>query len=111
MPRIGVVLGSTRPNRLSATVAASVVEQLSAYGEIDLIDLAEVGLPFYDEPKPAAAGEPVKLVEVEGVQLQFGGELSVQGVWDPEASRDLPARFTAMAERLVGAIPAAPATA
>ena len=59
MPRIGVVLGSTRPNRLSATVAASVVEQLSAYGEIDLIDLAEVGLPFYDEPKPAAAGEPV----------------------------------------------------
>lgn len=183
MPRIGVVLGSTRPNRISATVAASVVEQLSAYGEIDLIDLAEVGLPFYDEPKPAAAGEPVhehtkawgrrvepldavvivtpeynagypavlknaidflyaqwqgkpvavvaygwhggrrvmtaltpvlanvKLVEVEGVQLQFGGELSVQGVWDPEASRDLPARFTAMAERLVGAIPAAPATA
>ena len=53
----------------------------------------------------------VKLVEVEGVQLQFGGELSVQGVWDPEASRDLPARFTAMAERLVGAIPAASATA
>jgi len=53
MPRIGVILGSTRPNRLSATVAARVLDSLSAYGEIDLIDLAEVDLPFYDEPKPA----------------------------------------------------------
>lgn len=183
MPRIGLILGSTRPNRLSATVAARVLDSLSAYGEIDLIDLAEVELPFYDEPKPAAAGDPVhehtlawgrrvepldafvivtpeynagypavlknaidflyaqwqgkpvavvaygwhggrrvmaalspvlanvKLVEVEGVQLQFGAELTAQGAWDADATDDLATRFSAMGERLVAAVaaPAAPA--
>ena len=186
MSRIGVIVGSTRPNRVSPLAAERVLgraKSVLADHSVELIDLADVNLPFFDEALPPAAGpganphttawaarvaeydgfvivtpeynagypavlknaidflyaqwqgKPVavvaygwhggrrvmtaltpvlanvKLVEVEGVQLQFGGELSVQGVWDPEASRDLPARFTAMAERLVGAIPAAPATA
>lgn len=58
MPRIGIIVGSTRPNRLSTTVAARVAEALAATGDLDVIDLAEVNLPFYDEPLPAAAGQP-----------------------------------------------------
>ncbi len=58
MTRIGIIVGSTRPNRLSTTVAARVADAFATTGDLDIIDLAEVNLPFYDEPLPAAAGQP-----------------------------------------------------
>jgi NAD(P)H-dependent FMN reductase len=59
--RLAVVTGSTRPGRRSAMVAEWVLEQARAHFaeapvEVELIDLAEVGLPLLDEPVPAAIG-------------------------------------------------------
>ena len=59
--RLAVVTGSTRPGRRSAMVAEWVLEQARAHltdapVQIELVDLAEVGLPLLDEPVPAAIG-------------------------------------------------------
>lgn len=62
--KIGVIIGSTRPNRVGGTVGSWVADQVrradNVPGEpgiaVDLIDLAEVGLPFMDEPREAATG-------------------------------------------------------
>ncbi|WP_017615113.1 NADPH-dependent FMN reductase [Nocardiopsis salina] len=53
MPRLGVIVASNRPGRVALPVAdwfTPVAEQHGAF-EVDLIDLAEVDLPFLDEPK------------------------------------------------------------
>ena len=56
--RIGIIIGSTRPDRVGGRVGAWVEDQVrrAGAGEVDLIDLAEVALPFLDEPEPAASG-------------------------------------------------------
>jgi NAD(P)H-dependent FMN reductase len=55
MVRLAVVTGSVRPGRKGAAVASWVVEvgqQIDA--PIELVDLADIGLPLLDEPVPAA---------------------------------------------------------
>jgi NAD(P)H-dependent FMN reductase len=51
-PRLGVIIARTRPGRLAAPVAESLTAAPTGHGglEVDVIDLAEVGLPFLDEP-------------------------------------------------------------
>ncbi len=51
-PRLGVVVVSTRPGRVGPAVARWFRDAAERHGgfAIDLIDLAEVGLPFLDEP-------------------------------------------------------------
>jgi NAD(P)H-dependent FMN reductase len=58
-PRIAVVIGSTRPTRICADVAAWTLAaaQRSSPLRYELLDLAEVGLPFLDEPLKAALGQ------------------------------------------------------
>ncbi|HLS43992.1 MAG TPA: NAD(P)H-dependent oxidoreductase [Ornithinicoccus sp.] len=54
--KIGVVVSSSRPNRIGPKVAQWVTE-LAPYGtEVDIIDLAEVDLPFLPEPELPATG-------------------------------------------------------
>lgn len=49
--KIGIILGSNRPNRIGGDVANWVKKAMEhADLEIDIIDLAEVNLPFLDEP-------------------------------------------------------------
>lgn len=51
-PVLQIIIASTRPGRVGLPVATwftSRAQQREAF-EIDLIDLAEVGLPFLDEP-------------------------------------------------------------
>ncbi|WP_017539881.1 NADPH-dependent FMN reductase [Nocardiopsis halophila] len=66
-PRVAVVIGSTRPEsrdgvagieRKGAAVGRWVLEKASAHGgaEYELVDLAEVGLPMFDEPLPPILG-------------------------------------------------------
>jgi len=57
--KIGVVVGSTRPRRICGPIAGWVLETAREEGSLDyaLIDLAEVGLPFLDEPLMAALGQ------------------------------------------------------
>jgi NAD(P)H-dependent FMN reductase len=55
-PKVAIIIGSNRPNRICPTIATWVKEQMTRNDlEIDTIDLAEIKLPFLDEPeKPAA---------------------------------------------------------
>ena len=56
-PRIGIIIGSTRPTRICRTVAEWAQGKLQRDGlTFDLVDLAEIGLPFLDEPDIPAHG-------------------------------------------------------
>ncbi|MEE4544884.1 NAD(P)H-dependent oxidoreductase [Streptomyces sp. V4-01] len=53
MAKLGIIVASTRPGRVGLPVAQWFEEEARAHGgfdEIDLIDLAEVALPFMNEP-------------------------------------------------------------
>jgi len=52
MPKLHVILASTRPGRAGEPIADWFVARARAHGafEVELIDLAEVNLPFVDEP-------------------------------------------------------------
>jgi NAD(P)H-dependent FMN reductase len=56
---IAVVIGSTRANRICGGIAAWVRDALQEQSALryDLVDLAEVDLPFLDEPLMAALGQ------------------------------------------------------
>jgi NAD(P)H-dependent FMN reductase len=56
--RVAVIIGSTRPMRISAPIAEWVREHLQDGSPLhyELLDLAEVDLPFLDEPLMAALG-------------------------------------------------------
>ena len=57
--RIAVILGSTRSTRKSDKVGKWVMERAVEREdfEAELVDLAEQGLPIFDEPKPPGAGD------------------------------------------------------
>jgi NAD(P)H-dependent FMN reductase len=51
-PVLQIILGSTRPGRKGAALGHWITEAAVGHGgfEVELIDLAEVGLPLLDEP-------------------------------------------------------------
>jgi NAD(P)H-dependent FMN reductase len=57
--RIGVVIGSTRPTRICAGIAEWIRDAAQEESPLhyELIDLAEIDLPFLDEPLKAALRE------------------------------------------------------
>ena len=59
MPRIGIILGSTRPNRNGEQVAQWVLELASQRedAQFELVDLRDYPLPHLDEAVPAAFGQ------------------------------------------------------
>jgi NAD(P)H-dependent FMN reductase len=58
-PRVAVVVGSTRPSRICPGIASWVQQAAQEESPLlyELIDLAEVNLPFLDEPLKAALGQ------------------------------------------------------
>ena len=56
--RIAVVTASTRPTRVGPNVTEWVMGQLRGRDDAayEVVDLAQVGLPFLDEPEPASSG-------------------------------------------------------
>jgi NAD(P)H-dependent FMN reductase len=58
MTRIGIILGSTRPNRLGEQVATWVYENANQRddAEFELIDLRDFPLPHLDEPLAPSLG-------------------------------------------------------
>src|SRR5277367_5465953 len=58
LPRIAVVIGSNRPQRICPEIAAWVQQALRANEllDVDLVDLQELDLPFLDEPLMASRG-------------------------------------------------------
>ena len=59
MTRIGIILGSTRPNRNGEQVAQWVYEIASrrSDAEYELVDLRDYPLPHLDEPLPPSMGQ------------------------------------------------------
>ena len=59
MTRIGIILGSTRPNRKGEQVAKWVFDVASRYhdAEFELVDLRDYPLPHLDEPLPPSFGQ------------------------------------------------------
>jgi len=55
---VAVILGSTRPNRHSEPVARWVMDRAALRTDVkaELIDLAQVDLPLFDEPMPPIMG-------------------------------------------------------
>lgn len=52
MPRLQIVIASTRPGRVGERFARWFESQARAHGgfDVEVVDLAEVALPFFDEP-------------------------------------------------------------
>jgi NAD(P)H-dependent FMN reductase len=52
--KVGILLGSTRQNRISPAIAAWVETKIAKHPDLsaELIDLKEIDLPFFDEPTP-----------------------------------------------------------
>lgn len=61
MANIKVIIGSTRTNRFGVQPAEWLMELTKEYTSdtFELIDLAEVNLPFLDEPQPPSLGNYV----------------------------------------------------
>lgn len=59
MPRIAIILGSTRPNRNGEQVAKWVLDVASSRddAEYELVDLRDYPLPHLDEPLPPSLGQ------------------------------------------------------
>lgn len=57
MTKLGILISSSRPNRISAKVAQWVSSAAAERFEIDLIDLHEIALPAFDEPFAPMAGQ------------------------------------------------------
>ncbi|MFL6163511.1 MAG: NADPH-dependent FMN reductase [Jatrophihabitantaceae bacterium] len=59
MTRIGIILGSTRPNRNGEQVANWVLDNATRRddAEFELIDLRDYPLPHLDEPMPPSLGQ------------------------------------------------------
>ena len=60
VPILNVIVASTRPDRVGGQIGdwfARVAREHSGF-EVRVVDLAELKLPFLDEPRPALEGQP-----------------------------------------------------
>ncbi|RKN45975.1 NADPH-dependent oxidoreductase [Streptomyces hoynatensis] len=59
MPRVGIIVGTTRPGRKAGQVARWVhgIAARRADASFEIVDLADFSLPHLDEPTPARGGE------------------------------------------------------
>ena len=59
MPKLNVIVTSTRPGRVGYPIGQWFVEAAKAHGgfDVELVDLAEVGLPLLDEPNHPRLGQ------------------------------------------------------
>jgi NAD(P)H-dependent FMN reductase len=60
-PTLQIIIGSTRPGRVGPSVANWFYDRAVKHGgfNVELIDLAEVNLPMFDEPRHPRFGEYV----------------------------------------------------
>lgn len=60
MPRLNIIISSTRPGRVGGQVGAWFARAARDHAGFDVrvVDLAELALPFLDEPAAAVEGQP-----------------------------------------------------
>ncbi len=58
-PVLQIVIGSTRPGRVGLPVAKWITEKARSHEsfDIEVLDLAEINLPMFDEPKHQRFGD------------------------------------------------------
>jgi NAD(P)H-dependent FMN reductase len=58
-PTLQIIIGSTRPGRVGPSIADWIYELAIVHGgfSVELVDLAEVNLPMFDEPNHPRLGE------------------------------------------------------
>jgi NAD(P)H-dependent FMN reductase len=49
MPKIAVIIGSTREGRVTDRLATWVIEEVKKYADVEAIDLKDYPLPFFEE--------------------------------------------------------------
>ena len=69
MPTLQIIVASTRPGRVGLPVADWVTARAEAHGafEVDVVDLAELGLPLYGRAQPPASA-PLRAPAHEGLE-------------------------------------------
>lgn len=91
--QLAVVVGSTRPGRRARSVADLVSERaqthLGGRAVVEIVDVADAGLPLLDEPMPAAIGayEHPHTKRWSGTVARFDGFIFVT----PEYNHSMPA--------------------
>jgi NAD(P)H-dependent FMN reductase len=60
MPRLNIIVASTRPQRVGASVGRwfTQIAREHAGFDVHVVDLADLALPLLDEPSPAVGAEP-----------------------------------------------------
>jgi NAD(P)H-dependent FMN reductase len=58
-PTLQIIIGSTRPGRVGPSIADWIYERAIGHGDfnVELVDLAEVNLPMFDEPNHPRLGK------------------------------------------------------
>lgn len=91
--RLAIVVGSTRPGRRGPQVASWVRQAAAAHlrerATVEIVDLAQFGLPMLDEPLPAAIGDyrNTHTIEWAATVSGFDGFIFVT----PEYNHSMPA--------------------
>jgi NAD(P)H-dependent FMN reductase len=59
MPKLQIIIASTRPGRVGLPIGQWVRDRAAEHGafDVELVDIAEVNLPFLDEPKHPRLGQ------------------------------------------------------
>lgn len=92
MTKIGIIVSSTRPNRLSPQVAQYILDQAQSYGldaSFELVDLKDYKLPIFDEPLPVGLLEEYSSDVIKRWNAKLG-ELDGYIFVTPEYNKSIP---------------------
>lgn len=56
MKTLSIIVSSTRPQRVGANVSSWVADTIAGQWDINILDLAQINLPFLNEDLPAGSG-------------------------------------------------------
>lgn len=105
MTKIGIIVGSTRPNRVSIQVAEHVLESANnlklADTTFELVDLKDYNLPMFDEPAPVGMLDEYSSQAIKDWSAKIG-ELDGYIFVTPEYNKSLPAVLKNALEHLGG---------
>lgn len=91
--KLQVIVGSTRPGRVSDRIAKWVVAEAQTIADVtaELVDLSSFELPFFDEPISPQYNPDRKPTPVVQAWLQKVAEADAYVIITPEYNRSIPA--------------------
>lgn len=105
MTKIGIIVGSTRPNRVSIQVAEHILEAANnlniADTTFELVDLKDYALPMFDEPVPVGMLDEYSSQAIKDWSAKIA-ELDGYIFVTPEYNKSLPAVLKNALEHLGG---------